>query len=63
MKPGDLVRITIMRSKGDEAPALGIITKSLGTIEPKSSRWFKVLVNGEIVVAVNESEIEVINEC
>ena len=61
MKRGDLVRVTIIRSSGDDAPVIGIITKSLGSIVTDDPMWFNVMIEGKIE-AVNEGEIEVLND-
>lgn len=65
-KPGDLVRVTITRSSGDDTPVVGIITKSLGGIGWASTcaddpMWFNVMIEGKIE-AVNEGEIEALSD-
>ena len=59
MKPGDLVRVTSIRWPEDALPVIGIITKELGKFGV--DMWFNVLLDGKIE-AVNEGEIEVIDE-
>jgi hypothetical protein len=61
MRRGDLVRVTIIRSSGDDAPVIGIITKSLGGIVTDDPMWFNVMIEGKIE-AVNEGEIEVLSD-
>ena len=59
MKPGDLVRVTSEDWPEDAPPVIGIITKELGKFGVDT--WFNVLLDGKIE-AVNEGEIEVIDE-
>ena len=59
MKQGDLVRVTRIRFPVDAPPVIGIITKELGKFGVDT--WFNVLLDGKIE-AVNEGEIEVIDE-
>lgn len=59
MNPGDLVRVTKIRWPEDAPPDIGIIIKELGKFGVDS--WFNVMIEGKIE-AVNEGEIEVINE-
>ena len=59
MKPGDLVRFTIIRWPDASTTVIGIITKELGKFGVDT--WFNVLLDGKIE-AVNEGEIEVIDE-
>ena len=59
MKQGDLVRVTIIRWPDDAPPVIGIITKELGKFGVDT--WFNVMIDGKIE-AVNEGEIEVIDE-
>lgn len=61
MKRGDLVRVTIIRWPEDAPPVIGIITKSLGSIVTDDPMWFNVMIEGKIE-AVNEGEIEVLND-
>ena len=59
MNPGDLVRVTRIRWPEDAPPVTGIITNKLGKFGVDT--WFNVLLDGKIE-AVNEGEIEVIDE-
>ena len=61
MKQGDLVRITTLYEGTSEIQriVIGIITKELGKFG--ADTWFNVLLDGKIE-AVNEGEIEVIDE-
>ena len=59
MKQGDLVRVSIIRWPVDAPPVIGIITNKLGKFGVDT--WFNVLLDGKIE-AVNEGEIEVIDE-
>ena len=59
MKPGDLVRVTRIRFPVDAPPVIGIIIKKLGKFGVDS--WFNVMIEGKIE-AINEGEIEVIDE-
>ena len=59
MKQGDLVRVTSIRWPEDAPPVIGIITNKLGKFGVDS--WFNVMIEGKIE-AVNEGEIEVIDE-
>lgn len=59
MKPGDLVRVTRIRFPVDGPPDIGIIIKELGKFGVDT--WFNVMIEGKIE-AVNEGEIEVIDE-
>ena len=59
MNPGDLVRVTRIRFPVDAPPVIGIITNKLGKFGVDT--WFNVLLDGKIE-AVNEGEIEVIDE-
>ena len=59
MKQGDLVRVTRIRWPEDAPPVIGIITNKLGKFGVDT--WFNVLLDGKIE-AVNEGEIEVIDE-
>ena len=59
MKSGDLVRVTRIRFPVDAPPVIGIIIKELGKFGVDT--WFNVMIEGKIE-AVNEGEIEVINE-
>ena len=59
MKQGDLVRVTSIRWPEDAPPVIGIITNKLGKFGVDT--WFNVLLDGKIE-AVNEGEIEVIDE-
>ena len=59
MKQGDLVRVTSIRWPEDAPPVIGIITNKLGKFGVDAR--FNVLLDGKIE-AVNEGEIEVIDE-
>ena len=59
MKPGDLVRVTKIRFPVDDPPVIGIITNKLGKFGVDT--WFNVMIEGRIE-AINEGEIEVIDE-
>ena len=59
MKQGDLVRVTRIHFPVDAPPVIGIITNKLGKFGVDT--WFNVLLDGKIE-AVNEGEIEVIDE-
>ena len=59
MKPGDLVHVTRIRFPVDDPPVIGIITNKLGKFGVDT--WFNVMIEGKIE-AINEGEIEVIDE-